>query len=73
MKEKIGPTGQYPDGKLMDDDEGELTIAVWHKDKNVVISFGTHVSWIALPPDEAIRLGETIITRAKEIKGREEN
>ena len=51
----LGPTGQYPYGKLNPDDEGEIRIAIAHDPHNrtVVIDFGKPVAWIGLPPQHA--------------------
>ena len=61
-------TDQYPDGKISDDDEGELTVAITATEEHLVINFFKSVRWIALRRDEAIEFGEQIIKRAKEIK-----
>lgn len=37
---------RYPRGKLNDDDDGELMIAITEQDNTVIISFGKMVSWI---------------------------
>jgi len=63
---KLGATGQFPDGKLNEDDEGQLQLAVAAKDGNVIIAFGKSVSWMAMPPEDAKRLAEAIAKRADE-------
>lgn len=63
---KLGPTGKFPLGKLNDEDEGELRLAVGVKDKNVLIAFGKAVSWLGLPPDDARQLAVFIMNRANE-------
>jgi hypothetical protein len=46
---QAGPTGNFPHGKLREDDEGEIKIAVTVSDNNLVIDFGPKgVTWIAL-------------------------
>lgn len=37
---------KYPDGKLNDDDEGSLKIALLIEDNRVIIDFGKKVSWL---------------------------
>lgn len=37
---------KYPDGKLGNDDEGILKIAVYNENGRMVINFGKNVSWI---------------------------
>ncbi len=51
---------RYPRGKLTKDDEGELAIAIGHKDSAVVIDFGKPVVWIGFPPDQADQLADKI-------------
>lgn len=65
MTEKIGPTGTYPDGKLGPLDEGGLNIGVGHDDDGmVVLSFGTKVAWIGMPPPNAIEFAKLILQHA---------
>jgi len=67
-KPKLGPTGNFPDGSLNKDDAGELAIGVTTSQGNVVIiAFGTHVSWVGMPPDKAIAFAELIKMRAEEL------
>ena len=55
MKEKLGATGKFPRGKIYNDDEGELRLAVAADPANGVIKiyFGKPVAWIGLPVAEA--------------------
>jgi hypothetical protein len=64
---KLGATGNFPDGKLKDDDEGEIRIGVTVDEGNVIIAFGTALKWVAFPPDVAIALAETLIKNANKI------
>ena len=68
MQDKIGPTGNYPDGKLNGDDKGEIGIAITEHEGNVLILFGTPISWLALPPEQAEALAREIIKKAREIQ-----
>jgi hypothetical protein len=43
----------YPRGKLQDDDEGELTMAMYWKDKTFIIDFGKDVKWIGMSREDA--------------------
>lgn len=65
---KIGATGEFPDGKLRPDDEGELRVAIAASKGNVVIAFGKEVEWLALDPDQAIHIAAMILQKAHEIK-----
>ena len=48
-----GPTGEYPQGKLVPNDEGELSITLGiGPGDSVVLQFGTPVTWFAMPADQ---------------------
>lgn len=70
-KEKLGPTGKVPEGKLNADDEGELRLGVGADPvrKKVVIEFGKPIQWLALNPDQAREFGQAFIQKANEIDG----
>ena len=51
---KLGATGEFPQGKMNSEDEGELRLGVTADKGNVVIAFGTPVTWIGLPPKVAL-------------------
>jgi hypothetical protein len=63
----LGPTGDFPHGKLNPDDEGGLNIAIGSDadGKNVVIRFGKEVAWIALPQEQAVQFAMTILRHAR--------
>jgi hypothetical protein len=67
---KLGPTGDYPGGKLGPDDEGELTVAISvDDDRRIVrIDFGKPMEWLAFDPDGAIAFGSSIINAAMSVK-----
>jgi hypothetical protein len=60
----IGPTGEFPEGKLGEHDDGEITIAVSSRSGNVIVEFGSLISWLGLSPAQARELGEALIRRA---------
>ena len=62
----VGPTGDFPRGKFSADDEGELRIAVAHRDRTVIVNFGTKVAWIGLDADGAIGLAQALIDHARQ-------
>lgn len=72
--DKIGPTGQFPDGKLNPDDEGGLTYRVAADIQNglVRIEFGGPVAWLALQPEQAVKLGDSLINKANIINEHKE-
>ncbi len=66
----LGATGEFPDGKISDDDEGELRLAVTGDQRtgNVIIDFGKPVVWMALPAEQAVGLAEVIAKQAEKAK-----
>jgi len=60
-----GATGEFPDGKLSEDDEGELEFTVGPLPNGLVgVKFGKPVAWMALPPDTAIELATMLVESA---------
>ncbi len=70
IKLKVGPTDNYPEGKLEDSDNGEIAMAIDAKNGNVRLHFGTPISWVALPPKTAIELGNKLIEIANQTKSK---
>lgn len=58
---------QYPEGKLLDGDEGELEVGFAIINGAVVIKFGKPVVWIGLPRDKAIAFANIIKETAEQI------
>ena len=52
----LGSTGNFPDGKISEDDEGELKFAVLTRNNNIMIIFGKPVGWLDLSKDTAKQL-----------------
>ncbi len=67
MNQKLGPTGDFPEGKLNPSDEGGLNIGVAFdpSTQQVIINFGTPVRWIAMSPQQAKDFASLIISKAK--------
>lgn len=63
---ELGPTGDHPDGKLSDDDDGALRFAITNIGGQVVLHFGTRVEWIGFPPEQARIIAQSIIDNAEE-------
>lgn len=57
--------GEYPDGKLSNDDEGAIAMAVTHVSGRVKLQFPKPVAWLGLRPEEAIGLAQLLIDHAK--------
>jgi len=61
----FGPTGEFPEGKMSEDDDGALQIGITtDKEGRVIINFGTDVNWIALEHPYAVQFAVTILKRA---------
>jgi len=63
MAEKLdlGPTGAFPEGKLNEDDKGELQLAIGTQDGKVIMSFGIPVSWIGFSSQQARQIAATLL------------
>ena len=66
---KLGPTRDFPRGKLNSEDEGGLMMKISEENSAVRLDFGKPIAWIALPPDEALTFAATIVKHAMAIKG----
>lgn len=66
MTDKIGPTGEFPLGKLNEHDEGELNMAIGNEDGKVFVNFGTPVASLGMTPAEAVRIAEGLIKSARD-------
>ncbi len=68
---KPGPTGEFPEGKLNNEDGGGLNIGVGHDYKgNVIVDFGASVSWIAFLPSDARALAAILNQHADQAQAR---
>lgn len=67
VKQELGPLGHHPEGRLTPQDEGAIQFAVGVKDAKVVIDFGSPVSWVGMPPEQAMALAQLLVKRAREI------
>jgi hypothetical protein len=64
------PIPKYPRGKLCDDDEGQIQIAVAVKDGNtLIIDFGKPVAWLGFGLADAEAFVAGIQRRIDEMKG----
>ena len=57
----------WSDGRIGPEDDGDLAFAVGpHPDKDlVVIDFGKDVTFIAMPPNQAVELAQCLIKHAR--------
>ena len=58
---------KYPEGKLNENDEGELEMRIGITEGKVGIEFAHSTKWIAMGPDQAIEFALNIIKQAKKI------
>ena len=65
-----GPTGEFPEGKLREDDEGEIVIKVGEYQGKVVMDFGTEVKWIGMNAKQAAEIGRGLLKHAQKIQKR---
>ena len=65
----LGPTNEYPEGKLGPDDDGELQLAIGVVDGSVRIEFGTPVAWLGMSPNQARAMAESLVCMAERVGG----
>lgn len=65
----LGPSGDYPNGKLNEDDEGGLFLQVGMDEQNqiVLMDFGAPTAWIGMTPEDALRVAEMLHDRAVQL------
>lgn len=63
-----GATGEFPDGKINPEDEGELRLAVGHDQDNVRIEFGKQVAWLAMPRADAVEFARAVMRHAVQLQ-----
>ena len=60
----LGGQGSFSDGKLSEEDEGDLRLQVAHSGDDVRIDFGKPVAWLGFPKDQAIQFAMLILKHA---------
>lgn len=66
---KVGATGNFPEGKLDETDEGEIGFGIATYNNEIIISFGEKpISWIGLTKEQALGLAEYLHNKAKDLK-----
>jgi hypothetical protein len=68
LEARLGATGQFPEGKLADNDEGEIRVAIGQQNGKVVIDFGKPVAWIGFTPEQAEEIAVTLREHALEAR-----
>lgn len=65
---EIGPTGEFPAGKLTADDQGGLNVGVAVYNGKIIIKFGIPIEWFGMDADMAEALGEKLIELAGQLR-----
>ena len=65
LQSTLGPTGDFPAGKMAPHDEGGLMFGITNFNGRVVVDFGKPIRSLGLTRPDALQLAETLIERAK--------
>lgn len=65
IRKQLGATGQFPEGKVTKEDEGEIRLAIGSKTGTVFIEFGKPVAWIGFTPQQAMQIASTLLDHAR--------
>lgn len=64
----LGGTGEFPQGQLTKEDEGEIQIAITHMHGEVILNFGKPIAWIGFSPEQAEQIAYSLIEKASQAK-----
>lgn len=64
LGDQLGSTGRFTDGKLNEDDKGEIMIGVTSIEDRVVINFGKPVHWVGLTREQALGIANSLTKHA---------
>lgn len=64
----LGATGQFPKGKMMEEDEGEIRFRIGHTNTKIIIDFGQPVAWLGMDAKEARELANILYDHARAIE-----
>lgn len=70
MEKIIGATGKFPEGKLNQDDEGEIRMAIGSENGKIIMNFGKPTAWIGFNPTQARSLANLLILKANLMEGK---
>lgn len=67
FKEMFGATGEFPEGKLNENDQGEIKfgVAADNDSGKILLSFGKPIAWVGMSPGQAIALADSLRDKAR--------
>ena len=68
MKNKmpdLGATGNFHDGKLNENDEGEIMVGITEYDGRVIMNFGKGIRWIGFTKEQAKQIADSLLKHSK--------
>lgn len=67
----MGATGNFPQGKIINEDQGEIALGIATYQGKIIMNFGEKpISWIGFTEVEARQIAESLISRANELSGK---
>ena len=71
LEMRLGATGNYPEGKLNETDEGEIQVGITAdpEHQKVLINFGKPIVWFGLTPSQAIDFSNSLQDKAFKARG----
>ena len=67
LRDRVGATGLFPEGKLAAHDEGQLAYAVGHVNGKVVVEFGKEISSLGMGPKDAVAMAQALLDHARQV------
>lgn len=64
---QLGETGRFPEGKIVDHDEGELKSAITTYKGKVIVSFGKPVAFVGLTAKQAVEFADILKKHALDL------
>jgi hypothetical protein len=58
--------GEYPNGRLNENDAGALAVSIGQEGGAVVMRFPKPVAWIGFTPEQSVEIAQMLIKRARE-------
>ena len=58
--------GEFPNGRLNENDQGAVAVAIGHQDGAVTMQFPRNLNWIGFTPEQAIDIAATLVEHARQ-------